>query len=90
MKKFLIFMVFMTVCCATAQAQRYYIPKYKRQREVVETDMHKQDRKWTVTLSASYDLSLGMQNRINYKNLDDIVRYDEEVDMHGVTVDLGI
>ncbi|MBR3887360.1 MAG: hypothetical protein IKJ21_07160 [Alistipes sp.] len=90
MKKFLIFMVFMTVCCATAQAQRYYIPKYKRQREVVETDMHKQDRKWTITLSASYDLSLGMQNRINYKNRDDIVRYDEEVDMHGVTVDLGI
>lgn len=90
MKKFLMFLVLVTMCCATAQAQRYYIPKYKRQRVVEEADMHKQDRKWTVMLSASYDMSLGQQNRIHYKDRDDVVRYDEETDMHGVTVDLGV
>ena len=90
MKKFLMLVVLMAVCYTTAQAQRYYIPKYKRERVVNEADMHKQDRKWTLTVSGSYDLSLGMQNRINYKELDDIVRYDEKTSLHGVTVDLGL
>ena len=78
------------MCCATAHAQRYYIPKYKRERIVNEADMHKQDRKWTVTLSTSYDLSLGMQNRINYKDRNDIVRYDQEVGLHGVSAEVGV
>lgn len=90
MKKFLILVVLMAVCYTTAQAQRYYIPKYKRERVVSEVDMHKQDRKWTITLSASYDLSLGMQNRINYKDLNDVVRYNEETNLHGVNTELGI
>lgn len=90
MKKFLMLLVLVTVWCATAQAQRYYIPKYKRERVVEEADMHKQERKWTITLSASYDLSLGMQNRIHYKNRDDVVLYDEEADLHGVTAELGV
>ena len=90
MKKFLMLVVLMAVCYTTAQAQRYYIPKYKRERIVSEVDMHKQDRKWTLTVGASYDLTLGMQNRINYKDLNDVVRYDEETDLHGVTVDMGL
>ena len=90
MKKFLIFLVLVTLCCSTVQAQRYYIPKYKKERVVSEADMHKQDRKWTITLSSSYDLSLGMQNRIYYKDRDDLVKYDQETDLHGVTVDLGM
>lgn len=90
MKKFLILVVLMAVCYTTAQAQRYYIPKYKRERVVSEADMHKQDRKWTVTVSASYDLTLGMQNRINYKDLNDVVRYDEKTDLHGTNVSLGL
>ena len=90
MKKFLMLLVLMAVCYTTAQAQNYYIPKYKRERIVPEADMHKQDRKWTITLSASYDLSLGMQNRISYKDLNDVVRYDEKTDLHGVTTELGL
>lgn len=90
MKKFLMLMVLVVACYTTAQAQRYYIPKYKRERVVEEADMHKQDRKWTVTLSSSYNMTLGQQNRINYKNRDDVVLYDEETDMHSVTVDLGV
>ena len=90
MKKFLMFLVLVVVCCSTAQAQQYYIPKYKRERTVAEADMHKQDRKWTITLSSTYNMSLGMQNRIAYKNIDDVVHYDEEVGLHGVTAELGI
>ena len=84
------FLVLVVVCCSTAQAQRYYIPKYKRERTVVESDMHKQDRKWTITISSSYNMSLGMQNRIAYRNLGDVVRYDEAAKFHGVTAELGI
>lgn len=90
MKKFLMFLVLVVVCCSTAQAQRYYIPKYKRERTVVESDMHKQDRKWTITISSSYNMSLGMQNRIAYRNLGDVVRYDEAAKFHGVTAELGV
>ena len=90
MKKFLIFLMLVTLCCSTVQAQRYYIPKYKKERIVNEADMHKQDRKWTITMSASYDLSLGMQNRIFYKDRNDVVRYDQEPFLHGVSADLGI
>ncbi len=84
------FLVLVVVCCSTAQAQRYYIPKYKRERTVVESDMHKQDRKWTITISSSYNMSLGMQNRIAYRNLGDVVRYDEAAKFHGVTAELGV
>lgn len=90
MKKFLMFLVLVVMCCSTAQAQRYYIPKYKRERTVVESDMHKQDRKWTITISSSYNMSLGMQNRIAYRNLGDVVRYDEAAKFHGVTAELGV
>ena len=90
MKKFLMFLVLVVVCCSTAQAQRYYIPKYKRERTVVEADMHKQDRKWTITISSSYNMSLGMQNRIAYRNLGDVVRYDEAAKFHGVTAEVGV
>jgi opacity protein-like surface antigen len=90
MKKFLMFLVLVVVCCSTAQAQRYYIPKYKRERTVVEADMHKQDRKWTITVSSTYNMSLGMQNRIAYRNLDDVVHYNGAVDFHGVTAELGV
>ena len=84
------FLVLVVVCCSTAQAQRYYIPKYKRERTVVESDMHKQDRKWTITISSSYNMSLGMQNRIAYRNLGDVVRYDEAAKFHGVTAEVGV
>lgn len=90
MKKFLMFLVLVVVYCSTAQAQRYYIPKYKRERTVVEADMHKQERKWTITLNATYNMSLGLQNRIAYKNIDDVVRYDEKPNLHGVTAELGV
>lgn len=90
MKKFLIFMVFAVVCCSTAQAQRYYIPRYKKQKEVRDHYHFNLDRRFTITMGASFDMNLGMQTHIKLDNDASAVNYDEDPDFPGVTATLGL
>ena len=90
MKKYLILLVLAVVCCSTVQAQRYYIPRYKKQKEAREYEHFHADRKFTVTLGASFDMNLGMQNYINLDNDAAAVRYDEEPKLPAVTTTLGV
>ena len=48
MKKFWFFLVLMTMCVTMADAQRYFIPKYKRKKEVREYTLDNMDRKWSL------------------------------------------
>ena len=90
MKKYLILLVLAVVCCSTVQAQRYYIPRYKKQKEAREYEHFHADRKFTVTLGASFDMNLGMQNYINLDNDAAAVRYDQEPKLPAVTTTLGV
>lgn len=89
MKKFILLLVLVASCCTAVQAQRYYIPRYKRQKEVRDYDLSHPDRKLTITLGSTFDFGLGMQNRIVYDNDPKPVTYDENPELAGVTVTLG-
>lgn len=91
MKKILIMMVLAAMCGATAaQAQKYYIPKYKKKKEVRDYDLDNPERRMTVTLGGSYNMALGMQNRIRYSDHGYTEHYDENPSLSGGMVGLGL
>lgn len=91
MKKILIMLVLAAMCGATAaQAQRYFIPKYKKKKEVRDYDMSNSERRWTVTFGGSYNMALGMRNRIRFGDRDYTVRYYEDPSLSGGAVNLGV
>ena len=90
MKKYLILLVLAVVCCSTVQAQRYYIPRYKKQKEAREYEHFRSERKFTVTLGASFDMNLGVQNYINLENDDAAVTYDQKPKLPAATTTLGV
>lgn len=91
MKKIVIMMVLAALCGATAaQAQKYYIPKYKKKKEVRDYDLANTDRRLTIALAGSYNMALGMQNRIHYSGRDYTVPYNEDPSLSGGAVTLGL
>lgn len=66
MKKFFIFLVLMTLCATAADAQRYFIPKFQKKKEIRTYELDKSERRWTLTVGGSYDMALGMQEYIHY------------------------
>ena len=72
-------LVLAAMCGATAaQAQRYFIPKYKKKKEVRDYDLSNSERRWTVTFGGGYNmdpsLSGGAVNLgVGYKFTDNIV-----------------
>jgi len=91
MKKILIMLVLAAMCGATAaQAQRYFIPKYKKKKEVRDYDLSNSERRWTVTLGGGYNMALGMRNRIRFSDRDYTVRYYEDPSLSGGAVNLGV
>ena len=84
-------LVLAAMCGATAaQAQRYFIPKYKKKKEVRDYDLSNSERRWTVTFGGGYNMALGMRNRIRFGDRDYTVRYYEDPSLSGGAVNLGV
>ena len=84
-------LVLAAMCGATAaQAQRYFIPKYKKKKEVRDYDLSNSERRWTVTFGGGYNMALGMRNRIRFSDRDYTVRYYEDPSLSGGAVNLGV
>ena len=84
-------LVLAAMCGATAaQAQRYYIPKYKKQKEVRDYDLSNSDRRLTVTLGGSYNMALGMRNRIHFSDRNYTEAYYEDPSLSGGSLNLGV
>ena len=89
MKKILMLLVLVFMCGAAVEAQEYYIPKYKKKKEVRDYDLENTERKWTITFGGGYDMTLGMQQRIHYKDYDETYNYDGEPSFSGGAVSVG-
>lgn len=89
MKKFFMFLVLMTMCVTVADAQRYFIPKYKKKKEIRTYDLDKSERRWTVTFGGSYDMSLNMQEYVHYKDYKEGYSYDERPNLSGGSAIVG-
>ena len=83
MKKFLMLLVLVVMCGSMADAQNIYIPKYKKKKEVRDYDLENKERKWTIWFGGGYDMTLGMQNLIQYKDYDENINYDGEPSFSG-------
>ena len=83
MKKILMLLVVVFMCGAVAEAQNIYIPKYKKKKEVRDYDLENMERKWTITFGGGFDMALGMQNRIHYKDYNETVNYDGKPEFAG-------
>lgn len=74
---------------AEAQQSRYYIPKYKKKKEVKEYNLVKEDRPVEVYLGGTVNFALGMQNHINFTDHGYKIDYNDDVDLMGGSVSLG-
>lgn len=88
MKKLLLLLVMVSMGVATASAQKYYVPKFKKTKEVRDYEMEPK-RKVYLTLGGSFNMGLGFQNHIKYKDHGYDVAYDENMQFDGVSVLLG-
>ncbi len=82
-------MVLVFMCGAVAEAQDYYIPKYKKKKEVRDYNLETDKRKWTIWFGGGYDMTLGLQNRIDYKDYNEVVNYNGRPSFSGGAVNLG-
>lgn len=90
MKKLLLLLVMVTMGVATADAQKYYIPKFKKTKEVRDYELDS-NRKIYLTLGASLNLGLGSQNHIKYEDHGYDIKYDEDMgEMLGMNALLGV
>ena len=85
----LLVVVFMCGAVVEAQNNNIYIPKYKKKKEVRDYDLDNTKRNWTITFGGGYDMALGLQNRIHYKDYDETVKYDGRPDFSGGGVSVG-
>lgn len=82
-------MVAFAFSTAEAQQSRYYIPKYKKKKEVKEYNLVKEDRPVEVYLGGTVNFALGMQNHINFTDHGYKIDYNDDVDLMGGSVSLG-
>lgn len=83
-------LVAVIVCNTAVQAQRYFIPKYKGEKVERDFVMDNPKRKWTITFGGTYNMALGMNDRVNLKHQDDVVKYPRECDLSGGSILLGV
>lgn len=75
---------------STAEAQqRYFVPKYKKKKEVKEYNLVKEDRPVEVYLGGTVNFALGLHNTINYRDFGYTTKYNGDVDLMGGSVSLG-
>ena len=89
MKKFWFFLVLMTMCVTMADAQRYFIPKYKRKKEVREYTLDNMDRKWSLYVGGYYSMPLGLQYRVHSSVNDYTLHYNESTSLLGGIAHVG-
>ena len=89
MKKLLLLLVMVSLGVATASAQKYYIPKFKKTKEVRDYELDA-SRKLYVTVGASLNLGLGFQDHIQYTGHGYDVSYDEDMKTFGASALLGV
>ena len=90
MKKLLMLVVLVAMGLSTVEAQSYYVPKYKKKKEVKEYALTKAERPIEVYFGGAVNFALGMQNRINYKDYGYGVGYDEKIGLWGGDVRVGV
>ena len=89
MKKFLFILVLMTMCATVADAQRYFIPKYKRKKEVREYTLENMEKRWTLYIGGYYSMPLGLQYRVHSSVNDYTIRYEEKGSLLGGIAHVG-
>ncbi len=87
MRRFIILLMLVAFCGSTAEAQRYFVPKFKKKKEVREYPMQKDDRPVEVYLGGTVNFALGMQQSIKYGGQS--VGYNDDIDLMGGSVYLG-
>ena len=90
MKKFLMLIVLVAMGLSTVEAQSYYVPKYKKKKEVREYAMFKAERPIEIYFGGAVNFALGMHNHINYKDYGYAVGYDEKIGLMGGDVRIGV
>lgn len=90
MKKLLMLLVLVAMSLTTVEAQRYYVPKYKKKKEVKEYALTKDERPIEVYFGGAVNFALGMHNHINYKDHGYGVGYDEKIGLMGGDIRLGV
>ncbi len=90
MKKLLMLLVLVAMGLTTVEAQRYYVPKYKKKKEVKEYALTKEERPIEVYFGGAVNFALGMQNHINFSDHGYNVGYDEKIGLWGGQVNLGV
>lgn len=90
MKKILLILVAVIGYCASVEAQQYFIPKYKGEKVERDFVMDNPKRKLTITFGGTYNMALGMNDRINLEHQSDVVKYPREIDLSGGSILLGI
>ena len=91
MKRFLaIVLLLCFVGVTTAEAQRHFVPRYKRQKVEKDYTLDKPENKLTVSIGASANFALGMQNRINFTDYKQVTKYNEKPSLMGGNVLLGV
>lgn len=83
-------LVLVAVSITTVEAQRYFVPKYKKKKEVREYAMYKTERPIEVYLGGTVNFALGMHNSINFHDYNYNVGYDEKIGLMGGSVYLGV
>ncbi len=90
MKKFLMLIVLVAMGLSTVEAQSYYVPKYKKKKEVREYAMFKAERPIEIYFGGAVNFALGMHNHINYKDYGYAVGYDQKIGLMGGDVRIGV
>lgn len=90
MKKALIFLVLVLFAATDVAAQKYYIPRFKKTKIERDYKLENTEHKVAITLGASYNAGLGMQNTVKYGERGDNVSYNESMSVSGGSFYLGI
>lgn len=90
MKKALIFLVLVLFAATDVAAQKYYIPRFKKTKIERDYNLENTEHKFLISIGASYNLCLGMQNIVKYDERGDKVTYNESMSVSGGTFYLGV
>ena len=90
MKKVLIFLVLVFFAATDVAAQKYYIPRFKKTKIERDYTLENTKHKLAITLGASFNACLGMQNTVKYGERGDNVTYNESMSVAGGSFSLGV
>ncbi|MBR4994438.1 MAG: hypothetical protein IKY82_00070 [Alistipes sp.] len=90
MKKILFLLVAVVGFSMVAEAQQYFIPKYKGEKVERDFVLDNPKRKFTVTLGGTYNMAFGITDRVNLKHQNDVVTYPREIGFSGGSALLGV